>query len=189
MANNGSNNPMAISTFKAGFDGGTRPNRFKVSIPGISDSTILVKAASIPAETIGILQVPFRGRVAKLPGDRAYTEWTFTCLDDTSENIRAAMVEWHRIFNDHETNVVGKDILGGSSDEYKRITVTQLDMQGKEHTSVSLEECWPVEVGAIDLSYDKADTLVEFSVTVAYDWISSNDSGSGQGGGAPMMVG
>ena len=182
MANNGSNNPMASSTFKAAFDGGTRPNRFKVSIPGVNES-ILVKAASIPAETIGIMQVPFRGRVAKLPGDRAYAEWTFTCIDDTTENIRAAMTEWHRVFNDHETNIVPKAILGGSSDEYKMITVTQLDMQGDEHTNISMHECWPVEVGAIDLSYDKADTLVEFAVTIAYDWIDESKGGSGQGGG------
>ena len=167
---------MKIATFKAAFDGGTRPNRFTITLPkGMSDDKkkIMVKAASIPAETIGILQVPFRGRVAKLPGDRAYAEWTCTILDDTTHNLRETMVNWHREFNDHETNIVAKDILGGS-DGLEEITVTQLDMQGNPHTSVTLEQVWPVDVGAIDLSYDKADTLVEFAVTFAYDYISTS---------------
>ena len=163
---------MEISTFKTDFDGGTRPNRFKVVLPeSAGGQSLLVKAASIPAETVGILQVPFRGRVAKLPGDRSYAEWTFTVLDDTTKNIRADIVKWHRLFNDHETNIVSKGVLGGIA-ELEEITVTQLDMQGGEHTTVTLKQCWPVEVGAIDLSYDKADTLVEFAVTIAYDWIA-----------------
>ena len=46
-----------ISTFKNAFNGGTRPNRFTVSMPGIADGKeILIKAASMPVETIGILQ-------------------------------------------------------------------------------------------------------------------------------------
>jgi hypothetical protein len=165
-------NPMAISTFKADFDGGTRPNRFKVVLPeSAGGQSLMVKAASIPAETVGILQVPFRGRVAKLPGDRSYAEWTFTVLDDITKNIRSSVIDWHRRFNPHETNVVEEGVLGGSAG-LEEITVTQLDMKGADHTSVTLKDCWPVEVGAIDLSYDKADTLVEFAVTIAYDWIA-----------------
>jgi len=187
MANNNDNGIMAISTFKAAFDGGTRPNRFKVTIPGV-ENHVLVKAASIPAETIGMMQIPFRGRVAKLPGDRAYAEWTFSIIDDTTENVRQVLVEWHRIFNDHRSNIVPKDILGGSSEEYKSITVMQLDMQGEEHTGVTLHQCWPIEIGAIDLSYDTADSLTEFPCTIAYDWLeSATEGGSGQGGG-PMMT-
>ena len=173
---------MDIATFKAAFDGGTRPNRFTITLPkGMTDDKkkIMVKAASIPAETIGILQVPFRGRVAKLPGDRAYAEWTCTIIDDTTKNLRSQLVNWHRLFNNHETNIVSKDVLGGGNGEeggeLSEITVTQLDMQGNPHTSVTLEQVWPVDVGAIDLSYDKADTLVEFAVTFAYDYISTSD--------------
>jgi len=164
---------MKISTFKAEFDGGTRPNRFMVNIDGVE--TILVKAASIPAETIGILQIPFRGRVAKLPGDRAYAEWTFTVLDDVKHNIRDVLVKWHRKFNQHESNIPDNpDILGGSDeDNYKTITVKQLNMTGDPHTCVNMEVCWPVEVGAIDLSYDTADQATEFSCTLAYDYLSA----------------
>ena len=35
---------------------------------------------------------------------------------------------------------------------------------------VVLKNCWPVEVGSIDLTYDALDTVVEFPVTIAYDY-------------------
>jgi hypothetical protein len=166
---------MAIATFKTAFDGGTRPNRFEVNIPTASGTleSLLVKAASMPAETIGILQIPFRGRVAKLPGDRAYAEWTFTCLDDTTHKLRDALTTWHRSFNQHERNVPDTvDVLDGDSPAYTNITVKQLDMMGGDHTCVMLNVCWPTEVGAIDLSYDTADSATEFACTIAYDYLS-----------------
>ena len=39
-------------------------------------STFLVKAANLPASTIGVIEVPFRGRQLKIAGDR-----TFDCHD------------------------------------------------------------------------------------------------------------
>jgi hypothetical protein len=173
---------MSIETFKNKFDGGTRPNRFIVSMdtPEGTVEPILVKAASIPAETLGILQIPFRGRVAKLPGDRAYAEWTFTVLDDTTEKIRENLSAWHRTFNLHEDNIPNAaqtpgggegNVLGGGTNNYIDITVKQLSMTGADHTCVTLHKCWPVDVGAIDLSYDTADTATEFACTIAYDWL------------------
>jgi|15BtaG_2_1085339.scaffolds.fasta_scaffold04748_2 hypothetical protein len=185
MANNEQTGKMAISTFKKAFDGGTRPNRFEVTVGALEP--LLVKAASMPAESVGILQVPFRGRIAKLPGDRTYAEWVFTTLDGVSPNSRKSLLDWHRKFNNHRSNVVESDILSGNSTEFIDISVCQLDMQGNQHNCVTLKECWPVEVGAIDLSYDTADTLVEFSCTIAYDWIAPGPNGTGQssGGNSP----
>lgn len=175
-----------ISVFKNAFNGGTRPNRFKVETDGVinSNAQILIKAASMPPETIGILQLPYRGRVAKIPGDRVYAEWTFTVLDDTGGNdLRSELREWHNKFNDHVSNTVSSDILSGDSDQYKQWTVTQLDMEGNDLRSVSLQGCWPVEIGPIELSYDTADTATEFSVTLAYDYITDDPGSSSSGGG------
>ena len=90
---------MAISEFKNNFDGGTRPNRFVVSgalgTSGDLPNHFMVKAASMPAQTLGIIPVPFRGRIAKVPGDRAYAEWTMTVLDETTHDMRRQFEEWH----------------------------------------------------------------------------------------------
>ena len=164
-----------IQDFKTAFNGGTRPNRFTVQTDGIITGTthLLIKAASMPVETVGIMQLPYRGRVAKIPGDRVYAEWTFTVLDDTGGNdIRKSMREWHNKFNDHVSNTVDPTILDGSSGDFKQWSVTQLDMTGAPMRTVCLVNCWPVEVGAVELSYDTADTATEFSVTLAYDWLT-----------------
>jgi len=100
----------AISTFKSAFDGGTRPNRFIVTgdigSQGSLPNPLLVKAASMPVQTLGVMQVPFRGRVAKLPGDRAYAEWTITLLDEAkSSNARQKFEAWHEKFNTHKENI------------------------------------------------------------------------------------
>jgi hypothetical protein len=196
MANNWNQD---IQTFKRGFDGGTRPNRFVVAGEmGGNDrqqvSPLLVKGASIPAQTLGIIQVPFRGRAAKIPGDRAYAEWTFTMIDTNNsgdsdspqQNWRRLFERWHEGFNKHlENTAEHAGVLDGHDENwYTNWTVTQLDMQGNELSdrAVTLVGCWPTEVGAIDLSYDTADTITEYSVTLAYDYITLSD-GSGESSG------
>ena len=176
-----------IQTFKNGFDGGTRPNRFVVTgyIGGENKKTInhlLVKAGSIPAQTLGIIQVPFRGRIAKLPGDRVYAEWTFTVLDTNEEgddSTRRNFEKWHESFNKHFANTADKgEILDGMHEKYYTDwTVGQLNTQGSEISgrSIRMVNCWPVEIGAIDLSYDTADTLTEYSITLAYDYLVLED--------------
>jgi len=185
-----------IQTFKKGFDGGTRPNRFVVNgeIGGDSGENmpnLLVKAASMPAQTLGTIQVPFRGRVAKLPGDRIYPEWTFTALDtntngesSNSKNWRRLFEEWHAGLNQHKENTaLEAETLSGLHEKwFKEWTVTQLDTQGFEiaDRTIRLVNCWPTEIGAIDLSFDTADALNEYAVTLAYDWLVLEE---GTGGG------
>ena len=193
------NHPNSIATFKNAFDGGTRPNRFVVT--GLIGNPhnqevppLLVKAASMPVQTLGVMQVPFRGRVAKLPGDRAYAEWTFTLLDEakagvggigdhpSNGGIRRAFEAWHESFNMHRDNIArggDESILNGTNEDfYTTWTVNQLNMAGEEiqGRAVRLHYCWPTEVGAIDLSYDSADTLTEYSVTLAFDYLTLQET-------------
>ena len=45
---------------------------------------------------------------------------------------------------------------------------------------ITLVNCWPVEIGSIDLSYDAMDTVVEFPVTIAYDYFQFTEIDSNQ---------
>lgn len=190
-----------ITSFKNQFDGGTRPNRFIVTgeigkgegVEKKEIKNILVKAASIPAQTLGIIQVPFRGRVAKLPGDRVYAEWTFTLLDTNEEgkdSTRRHFELWHESFNKHFANTAhdGSVLDGIHPESYTEWTVGQLNTQGTEiqSRSVRLYNCWPVEVGAIDLSYDTADALTEYSITLAYDYLALVDGTDATPASFPM---
>ena len=176
---------MNVSEFKSNFDGGSRSNRFLISgdigAGGGSINEIVVKAGSMPAVTLGILRVPFRGRVVKIPGDRTYEEWTFTVMDGFNEDSewRNSFVGWNAEFNLHEQNVPGSFGSGAgidldSSDLFKTWTVTQLGLDGSEQRTVSMNKCWPVVVSELALSYDNADTISEYTVTMAYDWLSGD---------------
>tara|TARA_R110000824_G_scaffold84914_3_gene211420 strand:+ start:430 stop:984 length:555 start_codon:yes stop_codon:yes gene_type:complete len=173
--------PNQIGNFKSKFDGGTRPNRFVItgSTPDGDVDSLLIKSGSMPAQSVGIIQMPFRGRVAKIPGDRVYADWTFTVVDTKTPNHRKMLRDWHTTFNSHKENVMDEKVLQEmktpttTDGVFREWTVTQLDMTGKEipNRTIALVNCWPVTIGAIELSYDVADTVTEYSVTLAYDYI------------------
>tara|TARA_Y100000034_G_C6890735_1_gene409677 strand:+ start:1484 stop:2116 length:633 start_codon:yes stop_codon:yes gene_type:complete len=180
---------MNVSEFKSNFDGGSRSNRFLISgnLPndgaGTPINSIVVKAGSMPAVTLGILRVPFRGRVVKIPGDRTYEEWTFTVMDgfDERSEWRNAFVEWNANFNMHESNTPKNPGSGIDLDDenlFKTWNVTQLGLDGSAKRQISLHKCWPVVVSELSLSYDNSDTISEYTVTFAYDWLSGDGTHS-----------
>ena len=192
---------MNVAVFKSNFDGGSRSNRFAVTgnlggAAGGPINNIVVKAASMPAVTVGILRVPFRGRVVKIPGDRTYEEWTFTVMDgfDGKSNFRDGFIDWNAEFNLHEDNVPGGNFSNGAGGVqldaaglFTTFNVHQLGMNGSVIRSVNLFKCWPTLVSEISLSYDNADTISEYTVTLAYDYLEH--FGTGQGGSSPQSAG
>ena len=73
--------PHSIEKIKSTLiGGGARPNLFQVdltSFPGSGDAgydsdsfSILCKAAQLPASNVASIDVPFRGRIFKVAGDR-----------------------------------------------------------------------------------------------------------------------
>ena len=81
-----------INDFKAKLaGGGARANQFKVTLPfpgyasvggEIEDMAFLCKATSLPAMTVGNIDVKFRGRDIKIAGDRTIDAWTVTVYND-----------------------------------------------------------------------------------------------------------
>ena len=172
----------SINTFRDKFLGGTRQNRFSVygafpTITGmggdggfLGEERLLVKAAQFPPATMGIIPVPFRGRIAKVPGDRQYLEWQIVVLDDAEGSIYNRFQKWNTLMNDPAQNTQDSgwtDAAGGGLTDW---AIQHFDLEGKPIKTAVLTNCWPVEVGAIDLSYDLLDTVVEFPVTIAYDY-------------------
>lgn len=182
---------MNLSQFKTAIDGKMRPNRYSVSgkIGKHGDvKGILVKAASYPASQIGIIALPYRGRVAKIPGDRVYPEWTFSIYDsgagggdEGAKDLRKAFEQWNKDLNDHVTNTTTITNFS-DTDTFTPWTVTLLDTDGTAVRTIKMHNCWPVEVGAIDLTYDAADTLTEYTVTLAFDYLEVDASTESQGG-------
>ena len=162
-----------IADFRSRFKGGTRPNRFMVdgNIPGsgaVGESNFLIKAATLPPSTVAIIPVPFRGRILKVPGDRMFIEWDIVVLDDPdTRDLRKEFLDWSHNINAHSDNVINHQ------DIYAQWTVTQLNHNDDSEISgrkIALHNCWPVEVSGVELTHDVPNTLVEWSVRMAYDY-------------------
>lgn len=164
---------MRIDAFKQSLrDGGARPNMFEVTggFPGggvtTQDMKFLIKAASIPADNIGTITVPYRGRDLKIAGDRTFESWTITVINTNSFDIRKKFEAWQELINGHATNQSAINL-----DEYfQDWTVKHLDREGKVAETYNMVGAFPTVVSSIDLSHDTKDTIEEFSVTMEYQY-------------------
>lgn len=161
-----------ISGFVNAFaGGGVRTNLFKVSgtIPGYGGNraiSFLCKAAQIPASSLGTIEVPYRGRRIKLPGDRTFQDWSITVMSDANMSLRSGFEYWSAIFNSHVGNVSSNFFM----EFMPTWSVTQIQRDGTALRTYNFIGCYPSEVGAIDLSYENNDAIAEFPVTLNYSW-------------------
>ena len=182
---------MSIDTFKEKLSGGgARSNLFKVTLTGLGSAeigTYLCKATALPASTVGPIDVPFRGRVIKVSGDRTFEEWTVTIINDLDFGIRNDFEKWmNDSLNKHEGNTGDQ-----APASYKKdMQIEQLAKDGSVIKSYFMKGCFPTNVGEIEVSYDSTDTIEEFDVTLAYDyWASDTTDGDGGSSGATNNAG
>ena len=161
-----------IDDFKANLiGGGARANQFRVTItppPGIAigldvrKTSFLVRSSNLPAQTLGEITVPFRGRNIYIAGDRTFDDtWTTTFLNDTDFMVRNAMERSSNGINDlaDNTGVVAP------ADYQTDLTVEQLDRDDTVLKSYIFRSAWPTTIAAIELTSDTADAIEEFEVT------------------------
>lgn len=176
-----------ISQFKSRLaGGGARPNLFEVeltldgeglgfSLPGYdaTQMAFLCKAANLPAQNIASIDVPFRGRIFKVAGDRTIDTWTITIINDEDFRLRRAMEFWTEQIASLDTNLgaTSPNAYMAAAKVYQlgRGSSPRSTDNSGESNSVLAEyefvDIFPTEVSAIDLSYDSSDTIEEFTVT------------------------
>ena len=191
MARNQVNPPplRTISNFKSKLTGGgARANLFEVvlTFPDTAqpDSAVLdkarflVKGANLPASNVAQIEVPFRGRVLKIAGDRTFDSWTVTVINDTDFAIRSAFERWSNTINRLSDNTGLTNPADYQSDAY----VYQLDRDGSTLRSYRFYDTFPTQVGPIELSYD-AQGIQEFTVELQVQyWEAIKGSGPNAGG-------
>lgn len=170
-----------IDTFREAFGEGQRVSLFRVSGAFASNSgasssltyaggdlnEIFVKSAQFPSSNIGTIEVPWRGRKIKMPGDRVFNEWTISVSMDDEHKIYEAFVEWSNALNSH-TNV---ESAGQAQDLKNDWTITALGADGNQNGSeMIMVGAWPSEVGTVDFNWETTDTIAEFSVTMQFDY-------------------
>ena len=168
-----------INTFRSKLNGGSKANLFRMDIAlndeiddvdlDAANFSVLCKSGAIPAFTLGVIEVPFRGRRIKIPGDRTYGDWTATFVNDGNQNIRKTFDNWLKSIVDPD----GEENLRSSSEDTYRSTITieQLKSDGTVARVYDLYDAFPTDVSAIDLSYDTTDAIQEFTVTFQYHYL------------------
>jgi hypothetical protein len=170
---------MSIDGFKGALrDGGARPNLFEVSgafggtfSPAGDTTSFLIKAAQLPASTLGQIPVQYRGRTLKLAGDREFEPWTITVINTNDFALRHAFESWSNLINQHASNESALDLT-----YMQQWDVTQLKRDGSPATKYKLVDCYPSNISPIELSHDSGNAIEEFTVTLEYQYWTNVDS-------------
>jgi hypothetical protein len=155
--------------------GGARASLFQVQIAnpanGAGDIKVpfMVKAAQLPASTLGQIEVPYFGRKIKIAGDRTFAEWTVTVINDEDFLIRNAMEQWMNSINSHAGNI--REFGSASPLLYKsNAQITQFSKTGVPIREYTFNGMFPTEVSAIEMAWETTDAIEEFTVTFQYDF-------------------
>lgn len=198
----------SISQFKTALaGGGARPNLFEVELAsfpagvgtGVWDSSdeasqfkFLCKAAALPASNIAPVDVPFRGRILKVAGERTFDTWTVTVINDEDFKLRTGFERWMNAINNltlatgvtnptsymTDASVYQLGRGAGTKESTSAPTVTAGSSINALRT-YKFYDIFPTNISQIDLSYDTTDTIEEYTVEfqVQY-WTAGNSSGS-----------
>jgi hypothetical protein len=169
---------------------GARPNLFDVQMafpaitnPGFAVAAgpkvqFMAKAAQLPGSTIGTVPLYYFGREMKFAGNRTFTDWTLTIINDEDFTIRNALESWMNSINSHAGNL--RNSSGVTPTSYATdAVVTQYGKVGsssilKQYNFVGM---FPVDIAPIDLDWSTNDAIEEYSVTFSYQyWTSTTTS-------------
>ena len=172
-----------ISQFKSKLiGGGARPNLFEVELTTLPPNVVanwdadifqfMCKAAALPAQNIANIDIPFRGRIFKVAGDRTIDTWTITVIKDEDFRFRNAFENWTQQIANLDDNMGTTDPsaymvnakvyqLGRGSEKSSQNNSGTENVVLKEYEFINI---FPTNVSAIDLSYDTGDTIEEFTV-------------------------
>ena len=173
-----------ISQFKSKLiGGGARPNLFEVELTTLPPNVVsdwdadifqfMCKAAALPAQNIANIDIPFRGRIFKVAGDRTIDTWTITVINDEDFRFRNAFENWTQQIANLDDNMGTTDPsaymvnakvyqLGRGSEKSSQNNGGTENVVLKEYEFINI---FPTNVSAIDLSYDTGDTIEAVSYT------------------------
>ena len=161
--------------------GGARANQFEITIAAAAFAadqkfTFLCRSAQIPGMTVGEVPVPYRGRQIFVAGDRTYDAWTVTVFSDTAWSLRSSFETWSDKIAEMDESIKG---AVAPNDYYGIAQVKQFDRAGGQKAIYELKDVWPTTVDPIDLAYDTNDAVMEFGVTLRFNYMTIAPAGGG----------
>jgi hypothetical protein len=191
-----------ITNFKSKLQGGgARPNLFEVNIPTLPVAAagaewdaetfqFLCKTAALPASSVTPIEVPFRGRILKVAGDRTFDVWTITVINDEDFKLRSAFELWmngiSKLDNNtgatnpssYMTNAIVHQLGRGADNG--RFSTSNSDIAGGSAITplrtYMFYDIFPTAIGEIGLSYENTDTIEEYTVEFQVQYWTAGSS-------------
>jgi hypothetical protein len=203
-------NLRTITTFKSALaGGGARPNLFEVRLPTfpvaalnagatwgndqVTEFEFMCKAAALPASNIAPVDVPFRGRILKVAGDRTFDTWTVTVINDEDFVIRNAFEYWMNGISklNNNTGATNPSSYMQNAEVYQLGRGAELGRFSQANNggtsagnsgvtplrSYKFYDIFPTNISQIDLSYDTSDTIEEFTVEFQVQYWTAGETG------------
>jgi hypothetical protein len=173
---------------------GARPNLFNCELPFLGNLlgsaavkyNFMCRAAQLPGSTINQVPVNYFGRELKFAGNRTFTEWTVTIINDEDFIVRRAFEQWMSKINSHVANL--RDPAYRSPAQYQQDgLVRQYGKDGAQIKRYDFKGMFPIDVSPIELDWGANDTIEEYAVTFAYQWWESDTTDSAAASGAPSV--
>jgi len=167
-----------------------RTNLFQVTIPGTwqdsynlseyngTDLRFMAKAASLPGKSLGTIDVKRFGAIYKVANDAIVDQFSITVLCSGDMKERKFFDAWisgiHGQTKDNYTDGQTNSDLYRMMyyDEYiNKVYVESFGRDGKCEYMVELQEAYPTNLGAVDLSWDTGD-VATFTVAFTFrNWV------------------
>jgi len=169
-----------VSDFRSQMVGdGARPNLFQCRIEGLpvtvgTKFSFMCRAAQLPGSTVNQIPVNYFGRELKFAGNRTFTEWTVTIINDEDFIVRNSMEKWMSDLNSHVGNIRNPNRVSPAS--YQSIAyITQYGKANADRSEVGKKSykfvgIFPIDLSPIEMDWGANDTIEEFAVTFAYQW-------------------
>ena len=177
---------FSVNEFRSQMTGdGARPNLFEVSMPFPSFSSpgnaqtklaFMCKSAQLPGSTVGIVPVNYFGRELKFVGNRTFTDWTISVINDEDFVVRNAFERWMNGINSHNLNVRNPIALAPAGYSVDG-DVRQFGKNGNTLKRYRFIGIFPTDITPIDVDWGSNDTIEEFSVSLSYQWWDAVETG------------
>jgi hypothetical protein len=172
---------FSIQDFRAQMQyDGARPNLFECTMTFptavIANSnavqekfTFFARSAQIPGSQVNAIPVNYFGREVKFAGNRIFTEWTVTIINDEDFKVRNALEVWMNGLNSHRFNLRNPNMVN-SFDYQQDGYVKQYSKTGDVLKAYKFIGLFPTDLSPIEVDWASNDMIEEYAVTFAYQW-------------------
>lgn len=137
----------------------------------IKQANVLARTSKTPSSVLGVIDLPFEGRILPLPGDRTFEELPVSFLLVNDFRVRNTLEIWQEAVNGSDSNTTTNL---DAAELQRDILFELLDINDKVVKTYNLEDAWPSMVDGIDTDRASTDSTAEFATTFRFTKFTTN---------------